>query len=173
MNYSKSETPLARVFGAPLVLLGAAILAGSPAAAASADAPVEQVLFVCEHGNVKSVMAAAYFNQLAAERNLRLRAVSRGAAANPASVPPTIVEALQTEGIDVSQVQPLALSPRDAFQSRHVVSIGAELPRTLQEKSVEQWRDVPAASTHYAAARDSLRAHVSDLLDRLSGPVSQ
>jgi arsenate reductase (thioredoxin) len=37
-----------------------------------------QVLFVCEHGNVKSLMAASYFNQLARERRLPFQAVSRG-----------------------------------------------------------------------------------------------
>lgn len=39
-----------------------------------------QVLFVCEHGNVRSLMAASYFNQLAQERRLLFRAVSRGTA---------------------------------------------------------------------------------------------
>jgi hypothetical protein len=32
-----------------------------------------QVLFVCEHGNVKSLMAVSYFNQLAHERRLPFR----------------------------------------------------------------------------------------------------
>jgi len=32
--------------------------------------PDSQVLFVCEHGNVKSLMASSYFNQLARERHL-------------------------------------------------------------------------------------------------------
>ena len=36
------------------------------------------VLFVCEHGAAKSVIAAAYFNQLASEKNLDVRAIERG-----------------------------------------------------------------------------------------------
>ena len=45
-----------------------------------APTPDSQVLFVCGHGNVKSLMAASYFNQLVGERRLPFRAVSRGSA---------------------------------------------------------------------------------------------
>jgi hypothetical protein len=33
---------------------------------------------------------------------------------------------------------------------------------------MERWSDVPAASVNYAAARESLKAHVAALLDRLA-----
>jgi len=36
------------------------------------------VVFVCEHGAAKSVVATAYFNKLAAERGLPFRATFRG-----------------------------------------------------------------------------------------------
>ena len=42
----------------------------------STSAPA--VVFVCEHGAAKSVVATAYFNKLAAERNLPFRATFRG-----------------------------------------------------------------------------------------------
>jgi hypothetical protein len=35
------------------------------------------LIFVCEHGAAKSIIAAAYFNQFAGERNLTLRAIAR------------------------------------------------------------------------------------------------
>jgi arsenate reductase len=38
----------------------------------------KKVVFVCEHGAAKSVIAAAYFNKLAKERNLPYEAVCRG-----------------------------------------------------------------------------------------------
>src|SRR5207247_1515616 len=43
--------------------------------AAAAD---PTVVFVCEHGAAKSVIATTYFNKIAAERGLRARAVYRG-----------------------------------------------------------------------------------------------
>ena len=49
-------------------------------AAQRTNAPVApQIIFVCEHGAGKSVIAAAYFNKLAAERGLPDRAIYRGA----------------------------------------------------------------------------------------------
>ena len=103
--------------------------------------PVAQVLFVCEHGTVKSVMAASYFNQVVAKRRLPFRAVSRGIA---------------------------AVTTTDLSQAARVVVIGADLPTTEDTSDkVERWDDVPAASVDYAAARDSLKAHIEELLQRL------
>jgi protein-tyrosine-phosphatase len=36
------------------------------------------IIFVCEHGAAKSVIAAAYFNRFAEQRGLNLRAAARG-----------------------------------------------------------------------------------------------
>ena len=47
-------------------------------AAAKASAANPAVVFVCEHGAAKSVIATAYFNKLAAERGLPYRATFRG-----------------------------------------------------------------------------------------------
>jgi hypothetical protein len=41
-------------------------------------AQTKRIVFVCEHGAAKSVIAAAYFNKLARERNLNYEAVCRG-----------------------------------------------------------------------------------------------
>ena len=57
-------TPLA-------LILGALIAAPEPK-------PAGTILFVCEHGSAKSVVAAAHFNRIAAARGLPFRAISRG-----------------------------------------------------------------------------------------------
>jgi arsenate reductase len=108
-----------------------------------ADETPLQVLFVCEHGSVKSVMAATYFNQLATERGLPFRAISRGSAPGSDTV-----------------------SARDVATSEQIVAISTELPRSVEAPAakVEHWNDVPAASANYAAARASLKAHVEQLL---------
>jgi protein-tyrosine-phosphatase len=172
----KDATPgrrAARKVGKALALSGATIFAGLFAATTLAAQPVQQVLFVCEHGNVKSLMAASYFNQLAAERKLPLQALSRGVAIDSTSVPSPIVAGLRAEGIEVKDFQPQAVRIDDATRSRQVVTIGTDLPQAAQPTGakVEQWNDVPAASTNYAAARESLRAHVSDLVERLSRSI--
>jgi protein-tyrosine-phosphatase len=129
-----------------------------------------QVLFVCEHGNVKSLMAASYFNQLSAARGLRLRAISRGSAPDSTTVPAPIVSGLRSDRVDVRDFRPAAVSAADVVASEQVVLIGAALPKGIDTPAakVERWDDVPAASVSYSAARDSLRAHVEQLLKRMS-----
>jgi protein-tyrosine-phosphatase len=138
-------------------------------AAAEHDA-TNTVVFVCEHGNVKSLMAASYFNQVASQRGLPFRAVSRGTAPNSNTVPQPIVAGLQADGVDVSDFHPSKIAATDVVDAARVVAIGTELPADAktEEPRIERWNDVPPASTSYDAARTSLKAHVAELLDRLA-----
>jgi arsenate reductase len=155
---------------APLVVL-TLVLATGLVAPAFAGAPAEaQVLFVCEHGNVKSLMAASYFNQMARERRLPYRAVSRGSAPDSTSVPPAIVDGLRKDGVDVASFHPAAVDAADISASQHLVLINTELPANIHAHGVttERWGDVPPASVNFEAARDALRKHVAKLIDELA-----
>jgi protein-tyrosine-phosphatase len=126
------------------------------------------VLMVCEHGSVKSLMAASLFNQGAAERHLPLRAIARGVTPDPA-VPPLIADALEREGFHVKQFVPTKVSAADVAQASRVIAIGVE-PAVLSagaDVSIDTWSDVPAASESYSAARASLKRHVDALLTEL------
>jgi arsenate reductase (thioredoxin) len=156
-------------------VLGRLIVIGTLAAACTVDQPKEQspatqVLFVCEHGNVKSLMAASYFNQLAAERRLPFRAVSRGTNPDSTTVPSPVVAGLASDGLDVSAFRPMPVSATDVSAASRIVVIGTDLSAENDSASskLERWNDVPAASVNYAAARESLKAHIEDLLQRLS-----
>jgi len=136
-----------------------------------AQTNVSQVLFVCQHGNVKSLMAAWYFNQLARERQLPLQAVSRGSAPDSTTVPLAIVQGLRGDGFDVSSFHPSAVSASDVSASQRVITIGTTLPKDSQSSNpskIEQWNDVPPASVDYSAARDSLKGHVKKLVEQLA-----
>jgi protein-tyrosine-phosphatase len=135
-----------------------------------ASPPTRQILFVCEHGNVKSLMAASYFNELAKARGLPFRAVARGVTPDSDAVPDFVKKPLAAEGFDVSRFRPQALAEEDITASDRVVAISTALPagNALDQSKVEQWNDVPAASMDYARARDSIKAHVAELLQRLS-----
>jgi arsenate reductase (thioredoxin) len=81
------------------------------------------VLIVCEHGSVKSLIAASLFNQAAAERHLSFRAIARGV--NPdSSVPPPISAALAQEGFDVKEFVPTRFSGADVAGASRVIAIG-------------------------------------------------
>jgi protein-tyrosine-phosphatase len=145
------------VFGAP----------SSPGTSAQAAAPTS-VLMVCEHGSVKSLMAASLFNQAAAQRNLPFRAVARGV--NPdTAVPAPIARALGKEGFDVKAFVPTRVSEGDIVGAASVVAIGVDLKNLAPaaHPAIESWNDVPAATVDYTAARASLKRHVDRLLAEL------
>ncbi|WP_035347047.1 hypothetical protein [Edaphobacter aggregans] len=159
------------------LLLVAAMIAFAGAAtghsvAQSSTAPdaKAQVLFVCQHGNVKSLMAASYFNQQAEKQGLPYRAVARGVAPDSTTVPEPIAEGLRADGVDISGFHPAAVKASETAASQRVVTIGTTLPVEAQKAAgtrIEQWNDVPPASENFAATRDSIKAHVRRLIEEL------
>jgi arsenate reductase (thioredoxin) len=145
------------------------LLSACSATIPRANSTNSQILFVCEHGNVKSLMAAVYFNEIAQARNLPYRAISRGSAPDSDTVPPSIIAGLHADGLDVSGFRPTAVTSTDLTSSKHLVLIGTALPETASGATpeTETWADVPPASINYAAARDSIKAHILLLVDQL------
>jgi protein-tyrosine-phosphatase len=131
--------------------------------------PARQVVFVCEHGSVKSVIAAQWFERLARERNLPLRSVARGVAPDDA-VPLAVQENLAKDGFDVQALKPTALTEADIAEAAYVVAIGADSPlfAGIDEATLEKWNDIPPASTQYAASRDAMRRRLATLIERLA-----
>jgi len=121
------------------------------------------VLFVCEHGSAKSVVAVAHFNKLAREQNLNLRAISRGT--NPdEEIPPKILQELQAEGLTANEPKPKMLSKDDIVGASRVVTF-CELPEGFDKlASVEQWNDVSPISEDYNKSRDAMVTHINKLL---------
>ena len=134
------------------------------------DSSTTQVAFVCEHGNVKSMMAAAYFNRAAKERHLPFSAVARGVSVESERAPPAIAAEMKAEGFDVEAFRAAGLASTEFESLDHVVTIGTSLPEESPplRADVEHWDDVPPASKDYEAASRALHAHVDDLLRRLT-----
>jgi protein-tyrosine-phosphatase len=65
----------------------------------------QKVAFVCLHDSAKSLIAAEYFNRIAIDRNLPLRATTSGPEPDN-EVPENVVAGLKSRGIDVGQYHP-------------------------------------------------------------------
>jgi hypothetical protein len=148
-----------------LLIVGVGLAACRSAAPELSPAPV---LMVCEHGSVKSLMAASLFNKAAIQRGLPYRAISRGISPD-VSVPPKIAAALGQEGFDVTNFVPAKATAAEVAQAPRVVVIGVDAGTLGSSPSaqVDAWLDVPAASVDYPAASASLKHHVDTLLDEL------
>ena len=138
----------------------------------SAVAPAAQtalqpaVVFVCEHGAAKSVVATAYFNKLARERGLPHRATFRGTDPQ-AELSVSALKGLREDGIEIPGGKPSAISLADVEKATHVFAIGCTLPAAAKHSGkAGDWSDVPDGQG-YAAMRDAIVRHVTALLDDL------
>src|SRR6266581_641898 len=115
-----------RFFASGLLLLSASTVLAQEAQSRP-EVNASTVVFVCEHGSARSVIAAAHFNRLASEKGLPFRAVSRGK--NPDNtIPASIKDALATDGLDAGASQPKAVTEEDMRKAGRVVTLGIELP---------------------------------------------
>jgi arsenate reductase (thioredoxin) len=148
-----------------LVMLIASHVAAPPSNAEECSAP--PVVFVCERGSAKSMIAALWFNRLASERGLRLQGVSRGV--NPeAKIPDGVARNLLSDGFDLTGLVPTRLQSGDLTQAVRVVAIGAKSPLfDALARAPERWDDIPPTSVDYGASRDALRHRLSTLVDSL------
>lgn len=126
------------------------------------------VVFVCEHGAAKSVLAAAEFNALAHARGSSMRAVARGTAPDDA-VAPVVRDRLTQEGIDLGAAVPRALSNDDTEGALRVVTfdqpqVAAIVPHDIP---IESWNGMPAVSADFDRARQAIRANVQKLVDAI------
>ena len=147
--------------------LSLALMVVALAGAVTAQGPGdERVVFVCEHGAAKSVIATAYFNKLAAERGLPDRATYRGA--NPqAELSVSALKGLREDGIAVPSAKPSPITAGDVAKATHIFAIGCSLPsHAASSGKAESWDDVPE-NQGYAAQRDAIKKHVERLLDQL------
>jgi protein-tyrosine-phosphatase len=138
---------------------------------APAAQPVRQpaVVFVCEHGTAKSVIATAYFNKLARERGLPYRATFRGTDPQ-AELSVSAPAGLRADGVEIPEGKPAAISAADVSGATHIVAIGCTLPTSATASGkASDWSDVPDGKG-YAATRDAIRRHVVQLLDQLGSP---
>jgi protein-tyrosine-phosphatase len=127
------------------------------------------VVFVCEHGSAKSVIAAAHFNRLAAARRLPYHAVARGTSPDP-DVPAGVVNGLAADGLKVNREPPALVSEKDVQGAARTVTIATELPPPVAGKAtlVIKWDDIPPVSENYAKAREVIVRHVAELLQQLT-----
>lgn len=155
---------------ATLWLAGVVImLAFIPRASAQrVEAPrKETVLFVCEHGTVKSLLAKVLFEQYAAEAGLRVQAVSRGTHAD-SSVPAWMTRELAADRIALGMWRPQALRPADLAEASMVVSFDVPATWTAEARAPrERWDGLPSVSKDYANGRDAIRIRVRALVDSL------
>jgi arsenate reductase (thioredoxin) len=154
-----------------LVLISLALALGIQAEAQSprltgARAPA-RVVFVCEHGSVKSLVASLCFNRRAQERGLPYRAVARGV--TPSTVPTPVREGLRGDGFEVSDFVPQLFQASDADHAALVVSFDQEITKMVDGRTrYLKWDDLPGVLADYPRGRNAIVRQIDALVDQLT-----
>lgn len=122
------------------------------------------IVFVCEHGAAKSIVAAAHFNRLAAQAGLSLHAIARGT--NPdRELSVEAVRGLLEDGLSPAETTPQKLTEVDLQTAQRVIGF-CDLPLEVRRKAVvERWDGVPPVSENYEKARNAIFERIRQLLN--------
>jgi arsenate reductase (thioredoxin) len=151
-----------------LFIVAAILLSGVVAARGQGKQKNQTILFVCEHGSAKSVIAAAHFNRLAGQRKLPYRAIARGINPDP-EIPQQVRVNLARDGVDVAAWKSQLVAETDVREAARVVTFGRILPfpEKLAAGKLVDWQDVPSTSENYDRARTVIVDKVEALIKTL------
>jgi arsenate reductase len=127
----------------------------------------KKIIFVCEHGSAKSVIAVAYFNKFAKEQNLPYEAVARGTDPDTVISPKTKQLLIQEKLFDKTFV-PQRLSQQDVDGAQQVF-LFYTLPQTIKDKNnIQYWMGVDAVNGDFVRLKNDIVAKIIPLIDSLS-----
>jgi arsenate reductase (thioredoxin) len=157
-----------RTFGVALITVASVTTwAAEPQPPRSSAAIPTHVLFLCPHGAAKSVLASAYFQQLAKERGLTVRVESAGTEPD-AVVAPRVAEHLINNGYTVPVSTPRKVTSTDLAAADMVISLGCDVTALPQHSGeLRRWDDVPALSEDFQRADEAVRQRVIELVEEL------
>jgi arsenate reductase (thioredoxin) len=127
---------------------------------------ISKIIFVCEHGAAKSILAASYFNKVANEKGLNIQAIARGT--NPDEVlSPKAIQGLAEDGLQATELIPQKLLVEEVKSAQKIITF-CELSKEYQQGiEIEEWRGVPPVSESYEIARDAILQKLNFLLSNL------
>jgi len=126
----------------------------------------KKIIFVCEHGAGKSVIAASYFNKLAKERKLGYVAECRGT--NPDSdVSTSVKDGLKMDNVFDPNTKPRKLVVADTVNVERII-LFTPLPSDINTAiKIENWSQVENIDAVYLKRRNAIVEKINELLDAL------
>lgn len=113
-----------------------------------------KIIFLCQHGGAKSVIAATYFNNA----GLPYTAVAASTEDPYDAVPQPVADLLGLRDFTPRQV-----TPEDVQHAARIIAIDCEF------EGAERWDDVPPASEDLEGSAAAIRRHIDALIAELRG----
>jgi protein-tyrosine-phosphatase len=126
------------------------------------------ILFMCPHNAAKSLLAAAYCRQMAAERQLELHILTAGT--EPDDEPAAAVLALlRSEGLAVSGDKPHRVTEEELARADWIISMGCDLTGLISPvTAVAHWDDIPPPSQDLMGARQAIMNHLEQFMNQFT-----
>jgi protein-tyrosine-phosphatase len=142
------------------------LLMGAAAASAqhAKNEPID-VVFACQYGYAKSLVAAKHFERAAAAEGLNVRVLARGLTPNP-EVPTPLAASIEGDGFALTGFQPTALDAQASGEAEFIVLFGIDNPFESSATTL-RWDDVSALSEDYGKARGEITAHFASLIAQI------
>jgi arsenate reductase (thioredoxin) len=129
-------------------------------------AQTKKIVFVCEHGSAKSIIAVSYFNKIAKEKNLSWEAVSRGTSPD-AEISDKTKKLLTDDNMPVPQIKPQAITQKDIDEANQVI-LFFPLPENIKGRdNLDYWLGIDAVNGNFEKLRDDIMAKLLPLIDSL------
>lgn len=126
----------------------------------------KRILFVCQYGTAKSVIAREFFRKRALRRGITVQAVSRGITIED-HISEGLRRNLAADGINPNVEAIQVLAPLD-WQSADVVIAFNPLPPGLLHADIRDWSDLPSMNERYKKSRAILKRRIDKLLDEVA-----
>jgi arsenate reductase (thioredoxin) len=126
----------------------------------------KKIIFVCEHGAAKSVIAASYFNKMAKERNLDYVAECRGTFPDSV-VSPAIKQNLTREKVFDPNTKTQKLVISDTANVDRIILFTSLPPALITNIKTENWSTIQNVDADYEKRRDAIVKKINELLDSL------
>jgi protein-tyrosine-phosphatase len=126
----------------------------------------KKIIFVCEHGAAKSVIAASYFNKMAKDRNLDYTAECRGT--DPDSeVSKSTKDGLTKDNLFDPNTKPRKLLSSDTTNMERII-LFTPLPSEFNTNiKIENWSNIQNLNADYEKRRNAIVKKIDELLDSL------
>ena len=124
------------------------------------------ILFMCPHNAAKSVMAAAYCQQMITEHQPGWHILTAGT--EPDDGPAAAVMALlRSEGLSVTDPKPHRVTGAELAAADWIVSMGCDLTGlVLPGTAVVHWDHIPPPSQDLLAAKEAILHHLGSFLQQ-------
>jgi len=139
---------------------------------------MSEVLFVCVHNAGRSQMAEAFFNQIARERGLEVKAESAGTAPGE-RINPVAAAAMAEMGISMEGHRPKLLTPEGAAAAGRIITMGCGVEADMCPAGTYISEDWGLPDPHgqglesVREVRDAVRRKVEALVDELAGSATR